>query len=217
MIEAKFGFLQMEKKGVCGDAVELRQTTFGEAPETLDAIDMVLTHGKLMSLVIHPEMFLISHVDQSVVAGPAVGVDDGFQADAARNGLPQRLSATVGDDLGVDRTVALEDAEDDGLAGGAAAPFTTNAARTEVALVDLDFSGERTPGFAPGGDPPAQLEINTVDRAQRQTREDSGFCRRQIQGKSPDQLTKTALGNVRTDVVLVSACKHWRFAILQAA
>ena len=156
MIEAKFGFLQMEKKGVCGDAVELRQTTFGEAPETLDAIDMVLTHGKLMSLVIHPEMFLISHVDQSVVAGPAVGVDDGFQADAARNGLPQRLSATVGDDLGVDRTVALEDAEDDGLAGGAAAPFTTNAARTEVALVDLDLAEKRGRLFAVQRDDLAQ-------------------------------------------------------------
>ena len=79
-----------------GNAVELRQTTFGEAPETFDAIDVVFAHGKLMGFVIHAEMFLIAHVDQPVVAGPAVGMDDGFQADAARNGQPQRLSATVG-------------------------------------------------------------------------------------------------------------------------
>src|SRR5271157_77841 len=152
----------MEKKSVSGNAIELRQTTFGEAPETLDAVDVVLAHGKLMSFVIHAEMFLIAHVDQSVVAAPAVGVNDGFQADAAGNGLPQRLSPTVGDDLGVDKTVALEDAEDDGLAPSAAAAFASHATRTEVTLVDFHFAGKGTLGFAPGRDLLPKFQVNAV-------------------------------------------------------
>src|ERR1700687_842513 len=122
----------MERKGVRRNAVELSQATFGEAPETLDAIDMILAQSKLMSLVVYPEMFLISHIDQSVVAGPAIGMDDRFQADAAQNGLAERLAATVGDDLGVDIAVALEDAKDDGFTRSATATFAADAARTKV-------------------------------------------------------------------------------------
>ena len=207
----------MEIIGVRGNGVELRQTAFGEAPKALDAIDVVLAHGKLMGFVIHAEMFLIAHIDQPVIAGPAVGVDDGFQADAARNGLPQRLSATVGNDLGVDTTIALEDAKDDGFAGSTTSSLAPNPARTEVALVDLDFSGEGTLGLTPSGDPAAQLEVDVVDRTHGNTSNGSGFTGRQIEGEGPNEFTKTALGNVRTDVVLVFACKHWRFAILQAA
>ena len=176
----------MEKKGVRGNAVELGQATFGKAPEALDAVDVVLALSKLMSLVVHSEMLLIPHIDQSVIARPAVGMDDGFQADAAQNGLAQRLSATIRDDLGVDTAVALEDAKNDGLARSAATAFAPDAARAEVALIDFDFSGKGAVRFAPGGNPLAQLEVNTVDRTHGNTGDGGGFGRRQIEGESPN-------------------------------
>ena len=48
----------MKSKGVSGYAVELSQASFGETPKALDAIDVVLAHGKLMSLVVQPSEWM---------------------------------------------------------------------------------------------------------------------------------------------------------------
>jgi hypothetical protein len=65
--------------------------------------------------MIDAKMLRVTDIDQPVVTAPAVGVNDRFRCYPPVNNGLQRLSAAVGHDLGVDRTVPFEDAEDDRL------------------------------------------------------------------------------------------------------
>ena len=80
----------------------------------------------------------VAEIDQAVVAAPAIGVDDGTgvhpSADDALQGRPR----AVRHDLGVDLALALQDAEDDRLAVGAAPAPARDPARPEDAFIDLD-------------------------------------------------------------------------------
>src|SRR5690606_11286832 len=115
-------------------------------------IDVGMFVGEFVSAMLDAQVLGVADVDQAVVAAPAVGVDDAVEVDLASNGLLQGLFATIGDDLGVDLAVALEDAEDDGLASGASAPLASDTFGAEVGLVDLDFPPEGVLGFTVLGD-----------------------------------------------------------------
>jgi hypothetical protein len=64
------------------DAVELLQAMLGEAPETLDAVDVVRPAGELVLPVIDSVMLRVADIDQAVVAAPAVAVDDYLRREA---------------------------------------------------------------------------------------------------------------------------------------
>lgn len=84
MVEAKFRFLQMPIECLPGDPVELGQTSFGEAPERFDPVDVIGIPGEFILSMMDPEMLVESHVDQAVVPAPSVGVNE-----ALRIGLPR--------------------------------------------------------------------------------------------------------------------------------
>ena len=68
MIEAEFGFFQVQGKGAPVDAVELGQAVFCKAPEAFDAVDVVGSEGELIVAVVDPMMACVAQIDQSVVA-----------------------------------------------------------------------------------------------------------------------------------------------------
>ena len=88
---------------------------------------MTLVISKLILRMQHPEMLRVSNINQSIVAAPAVRVNHGLQRNMSTNHLLQRAFAAIRDDLGIDRTVTFEDAEDDGLATGSSASLATTA------------------------------------------------------------------------------------------
>ena len=55
-IKTKFGFFQMQIKGMFRYAIELCQESFGKAPEGFDAIDMPLTTSKFVITMMHSEV-----------------------------------------------------------------------------------------------------------------------------------------------------------------
>lgn len=58
MIKTKFGFFQMQIKGMFRDAIELCQTPFCKTPERFNTVDMSLTSGKLIVAMINPEVLI---------------------------------------------------------------------------------------------------------------------------------------------------------------
>ena len=70
-------------------------------------------------------------------------MDHDLRADFPADDGLERLLGAVRDDLRVDPPVPLEDAEHDRLAPGAPPALAPDAARAEVALVDLDLPVER--------------------------------------------------------------------------
>src|SRR5712691_1374382 len=130
----------MQVKGTSRDAIELLQAPFGVAPEAFDPINMMGSARKLIPTMIDAKMLRVTDINQSVIAAPAVGMDNSIQGHAPANYGLQRAFSTVRHDLGVNAAIALEDAEDDRLAGGATPALTTYPARSEVAFVHFDFA-----------------------------------------------------------------------------
>ena len=75
-------------KGVFWNALKLRQTHLSQPPEAFDAVDMGWAIDELVPGMIYPIM-TIAYIDQSVIAAPAIGVDDG------RRTLPRIIPCRV--------------------------------------------------------------------------------------------------------------------------
>ena len=131
MIEAEFTFFQMQQKRVFGHARELVQPALGEAPERLDAVDVGRVLHVLVPAVKHAVVAGVAHVDQAVVAAPAVGVDHSGGVDFAPDDALQRRFRAIGYNFRVHSPRPLEQAEDDGFATRPPAPLAAHAARAK--------------------------------------------------------------------------------------
>ena len=140
MIKAPLALFQVQVKSRRWHAIELLQAPPGIAPEALDAVDVTVVISKLVRAMIDSQVFSIADINKSVVAAPAVTVNDGVCQDAtANNGLQGSLFA-VRHDLRVDLALSLEEAEDDGLAPGTATALAAHAMRAEVRFIHFNFT-----------------------------------------------------------------------------
>ena len=167
MVKAKFCFLQMERKGIPVDAVELGEPVFGISPEALDAIDVVRSQGELVVAMIDSMMACVAEIDQAVVAHPAVGVDHGFQIGMAANHRSQRGFCNIRDDLGIDLAITFEQTEDDGLGSGASPALAANTPRPEVRFIRFEIALQGRNPRAFFGQALTQTEEDRVDAANR--------------------------------------------------
>ena len=106
----------MQIESACGDSVELLKSPPGITPEALNAVDMVRASGELVCSMLDSKVLRVADINQTVVAAPAITVDDRLGCDpTATNGLYSSFP-TVGHNLCIDLAVALQEAKDDGLA-----------------------------------------------------------------------------------------------------
>lgn len=193
----------MQIESVRRQTVELSQGAFCRRPEALDAVDVISSIGKLIVGMIDAEMFRVTDINQPVVTAPAVRMSDCMQSDAPANHGLQRPSAAVRDDLGTDRTVALEDAEDNRFPARAATALAAHAARSEAASVNFDDSAERRSAFRFFGDAAANFQIYLVDRFSGQTDNFRPFSGGQIERETADNLPRFTLANFGTPIITV--------------
>lgn len=206
VVVAELALLEVEVEGVRVHAPEAGHPGLCVAPEALDPVDVVAGDGpaaELVACVVDPEVLLVSHVHQAVVAREAVRVDDRasvhFPPDRGQN----RAFRAVLDDLGVDPPVPLADPEDDGLLPGAASTLAPDATRPEVTLVDLHVPSEGPLALACLGHALAQAGQQAVDRVAVEPRElgdlDGGKIRRHV----PQETAERGLRDSRTDDIAV--------------
>ncbi len=88
MIESPFAFFQMKIKGLFVNAFKSMKPDFGEAPECFNAVDMRLPSNEFALAMMHSEMFLVADINKSVVASPAITMNDAANIHfASDNGL----------------------------------------------------------------------------------------------------------------------------------
>ena len=66
----------MQVKVLLSQASEFSQSNFGNAPEVFNPVDVVVAPGKLIGSMVDSVVFLVTPINQSVVAASAVSVDD---------------------------------------------------------------------------------------------------------------------------------------------
>lgn len=205
MIEPELTLLEMQVEGVSWNAVELGKPSLRIAPEGFDAVDVVVVDAELIHVMTDAKMLGIPYVHQAVVSRPSIAVDDGFQADPSSDNLLQRGFAAVGNDLGVDAIVPLEDPEHDGLSACATTVLATNPAGAEIGFVDLNGSTERRLCLANLREPPSDSKKDVVHRAHIHTGHPCGLARGKVFFKAPQNRLKTTLGNLCNFVIPVNS------------
>lgn len=145
VVEAELALLEVQVEGVGVHPSEPRQPGLGVSPEAFDPVDVVAADrpaAELVASVIDPQVLLVPHVHQPVVALEAVGMDDRPKVHFAANCGQNRVFRAILNHLRVDLALPLADAEHDRLAARASARLALDATRTEVALIDLDVAAE---------------------------------------------------------------------------
>ena len=113
------------------DAVKFHEPALGKAPIGFDSIDvgLALTQG---STFLDSHVFIVTHIDQAIVANPLIGVQHAGRIDSAANDLLERLLATIRYNLSVDFAPSFVDAKDRLLVGRSAL-----SPRTDVAFESI--------------------------------------------------------------------------------
>lgn len=175
--------------------MEFHQAPLGKRPEGFDAVDMASAASKLVLPVMDSVVLLVAQIDEAVIAPPAIRVDDAVEVDPSPdNGLQRGLSA-IRDDLGVDFSVSLEDAEDRCFAGGSTASFALDSLAAEVGFIDFDLTGKRRFMLAQFGDSLSDEVEVAIDRVAVEASKGSGLAGVQIEGVTAHQLPELGLGN----------------------
>ena len=92
--------------------VKLHQAMLGVAPKRFNTVS---TTNKLIVTMMYPEMFGKTHVNQSLITAPTVGIDDTLDADTTSNDLLQRCFGSIGNNLGINLAPTFQNAENDGF------------------------------------------------------------------------------------------------------
>ena len=203
MIEAELGFLQVQRGLVLADTVKLRQAMLGKAPKRLDAVDMVGATHELVVAMIDAKVLCKADVHQSVIATPAIGVNDAVGIDFAADDGLQRGLGGIGDDFGVDAVIALEQTKDNGLAASTSATFASNASGAKVGLIGLEFTGKGRAGSAVLSQAQADALVDVIGAAHRQAAQPGRIAGGQVKGKQAQQLTELGFADFCATVVPV--------------
>ena len=95
--------------------MKLLQAMFSKAPEALDTVDVVRATGELILSMVDSVMLRVADINQSVIAPPAVRVDDCLRANATANNSLQSGFRAVRHDLCIDFAAPLQETEDGSL------------------------------------------------------------------------------------------------------
>jgi len=85
VIESKLTLFKMQVKCSWSHATESIQARFCVPPETFNAVDVVTASGKFILTMINPKMLTVTNIDKTIIAAPAVRVDDAFEFHSAAN------------------------------------------------------------------------------------------------------------------------------------
>lgn len=83
MIKPPLTLFQVEIERLFVDTPESMQSHFSEAPECLDAIDVRPATNELALAVMYSVILFKTYVDKTIIAPPAIAVDDASSIDSA--------------------------------------------------------------------------------------------------------------------------------------
>jgi hypothetical protein len=204
IIEPILALLQVQVEGPTGDSVELLQSSLGEAPEALNAVDVMCAAHELVLPMMNSEVLGITNIDQTVLATPPIRVDNRFGSHAtANNGLKCGFLA-VRHNPGINAAVAFEDAEDDGLATGSTASLAPDSTSAKVAFIYFNFArGEGRGALTFFSDTLSEFEKDRGGATARQSRQLSHVTGCQIEREVAQELTEFTAANFRPPVIAV--------------
>jgi hypothetical protein len=190
MIKPKLALLQMQSKSMFSHAIELSQAALSKAPKGLNPIDMAATSYKLILSMVDPKVFIKANVDQTIIATPAIGVDDAQRISFASDNCLQGSFGRIRNNLRVNLIASLKQPKDNRFTSCTTASFAPHSAWTKVRLISLQLATQRRSLQTPPSHTGTYAKVDTVDASHRNSAQSRALGSRQIQGKMFNNLTK---------------------------
>jgi hypothetical protein len=204
MIETKLSLFDVEVEEPARESSVFGQSGFGITPERFNSVDMVGSSSKLIFTVMDSEVSLVTDIDKSVIPFPAISMNDTFISDFALDNGFQSLSRTIFEHIGEDFPASFEHPNDRNLSACSTASFASNPTSTEVTLVNLNNTFERSCSITFISNPDSDSQQVTIDCGAMNTHNLSNLSGFQIERKEPIELSKLITRKSGTFEVTVS-------------
>ena len=132
----------MQVEGTGSHTSETNESCFCMPPDAFNTVDVVAAFGKFIFAMINTKVLAVTNIDQTVIATPAVRVDDAFQFYLSAYNRLQGGFRAIWNDFSINVTVPLKDAKDNRFAVCATASFAFDATRTKERFVNFNLSRE---------------------------------------------------------------------------
>lgn len=142
MVISELALLEMKVEPRGLEPPKLAKPRLGKTPKALDPVNVALPIDELVLAMIHPQVLGIPHAHEPIIAPPAIRVNDRLKVDFTPNGGLKGHFRDIREDLRIDLTVPLEDAEHDGLSEGSPAPSSFDPLCSKVGFINLNLSLE---------------------------------------------------------------------------
>jgi|SRR5699024_160808 len=142
MIKTKFGFFQMQIKGLFRHTIKLGKSSLGITPKRFDSVNVASWIGEFIFAMLDSVVLVISNIYQTIVTGPTIRMNHTFQAYFPTYNMLKRLLLGVWHDFSVHFAPSFEDAKDNGF------PTSTAASAgyplgTKVRFIHFDGASQR--------------------------------------------------------------------------
>ena len=203
VVEAPFGFLEVNEEPFLSDPAKFRHAKLRKTPEGFDAIDVVLSASEFISMMVDP---VVSEAvsDKSVVSLPAVGVNVATFDNSTLENRHQFCLGAVFDHAHEYPPLAFMKAQNRRFSTGSAPSFAANPLGSEIAFIDLDIANKGARLLKRQvNDALPQKEINALSCFAVQTGQNG--CREgwNIHTEALQNLPKFDLGNMWLFLILV--------------
>jgi len=140
MIKPKLTLFQMQMEGGFSHATKPTKPCFGVTPKTLNTIDMRFSLNKFIAAMVDAKMFLITQIDQSIIAPPSIRMNDTFKLNTPPDDGLKRLSGAIGDDFSIDLPISFENTKDYRFARCTPSSSALNTTSTEITFINFNFT-----------------------------------------------------------------------------
>ena len=140
VIISKLHFLQVKRKFLLGDTMELNDSFFCIAPKSFQAINVDLPAGKSLSMV-DPEVSVPTEHER-IIASESVCIDNRASSYNLNGMVKDFLCSNVSQNLDLYYTFSLKDAEHWYFASGSSPSFPFSSS-SKIGLIGFDFPLEK--------------------------------------------------------------------------
>ena len=143
MIKPEFTFLQMKIESVFLHPSETNQTSLGIGPKTFYSINMTMFISKFVFSVLHSIVLLIAKVHKTIIATPAVRMNNAFRVYTTSNNTLQSSPGAAWNYFCINTALSFNEAKYNGFTSGSSPSKTTNTAGTQITFINLNLARNR--------------------------------------------------------------------------
>ena len=185
MIKPKLTLFKMKIKVWFMNASKLGQPGLGDAPEVLDAVDVVRSICKFVFAMMDAIMLLVAKIHETVIGLESIRVYNRINPNSFPDNRHQFFHRAVFDNLRVHFPFPFNKSENNSLSSRSPSSDTSHPTCPKVTFIDFNFAlSERTDELAVFRDPLTNRFQSAVDRIATDSSQNCNLRGFHIQGKT---------------------------------